>query len=315
MQENIGKTVIKLERNGTSMNSKPIVAIMYDFDKTLSPKDMQEYGFISGLGMSSEEFWEKSRLNMVRHNMDQILAYMLTILQEADGKMPLSRNVFNELGRDVKLFSGLDTWFDRINEYGTKLGVEIEHYIISSGLKEIIEGTSIANEFKQIYAAEYCYNDDSIPIWPAMAVNYTSKTQFLFRINKGVLDVTEHKGLNESTPENKKRVPFTNMIYIGDGLTDVPCMKLVKNNGGHSIAVYHEDRSVACDLMVQGRVDFAVKADYTHNSSMENTVYAILDKIKAINVINQVHLEHKNLAESVLLEEQKKLWFKESKMI
>ena len=267
------------------MNQKPIVAIMYDFDKTLSPKDMQEYGFISGLGMDSDEFWEKSRINMVTHNMDQILAYMLTILQEAKDKMLLTRDVFNELGKDVKLFNGLKTWFKRVNEYGEKLGVEVEHYIISSGLKEIIEGTEIAREFKEIYAAGYCYNDKNIPIWPAMAVNYTSKTQFLFRINKGVLDVTEHKGLNESTPEDKKRVPFRNMIYIGDGLTDVPCMKLVKGNGGNSIAVYYVEKETADSLIAQGRVDFAVKADYSENSEMEEIIFAILDQIRAVNII------------------------------
>jgi 2-hydroxy-3-keto-5-methylthiopentenyl-1-phosphate phosphatase len=280
----------------TSMNKKPIVAIMYDFDKTLSPKDMQEYGFISELGMKSEDFWEKSRVNMVTHNMDQILAYMLTILQEAEGRMLLTRNVFNEMGRNVKLFEGLETWFDRINLYGEKLGLDIEHYIISSGLKEIIEGTEIANNFKEIYAAEYCYNENNIPIWPAMAVNYTSKTQFLFRINKGVLDVTEHKGLNESTPDNKKRIPFCNMIYIGDGLTDVPCMKLVKINGGHSIAAYHDDRCIADSLISQGRVDFIVGADYRENSEMEKTVYTILDQIAALNKVLKLHAKHmKNL--------------------
>ncbi|MBP7278847.1 MAG: haloacid dehalogenase-like hydrolase [Sedimentibacter sp.] len=278
------------------MNKKPIVAIMYDFDKTLSPKDMQEYGFISELGMKSEDFWEKSRVNMVTHNMDQILAYMLTILQEAEGRMLLTRNVFNEMGRNVKLFEGLETWFDRINLYGEKLGLEIEHYIISSGLKEIIEGTEIANNFKEIYAAEYCYNENNIPIWPAMAVNYTSKTQFLFRINKGVLDVTEHKGLNESTPDNKKRIPFCNMIYIGDGLTDVPCMKLVKINGGHSIAVYHDDRCIADSLISQGRVDFVVSADYRENSEMEKTVQTILNQIAALNKVLKLHTKHmKNL--------------------
>jgi 2-hydroxy-3-keto-5-methylthiopentenyl-1-phosphate phosphatase len=277
------------------MNQKPIVAIMYDFDKTLSPKDMQEYGFISGLGMNSEEFWKKSRLNMVNHNMDQILAYMLTILQEAEGRMLLTRSVFNEMGRDVKLFDGLETWFERTNLYGEKLGLEIEHYIISSGLKEIIEGTEIANKFKEIYAAEYCYNEKSIPIWPAMAVNYTSKTQFLFRINKGVLDVTEHKGLNESTPDNKKRIPFRNMIYIGDGLTDVPCMKLVKINGGYSIAVYSEDRSIADSLIEQDRVDFVVKADYRENSDMEKTVHTILNQIDSINKVYELHAKHKKI--------------------
>lgn len=274
------------------MNKKPIVAIMYDFDKTLSPKDMQEYGFISELGMKSEDFWEKSRVNMVNHNMDQILAYMLTILQEAEGRMLLTRNVFNEMGRHVKLFDGLDTWFDRINSYWDKLGLKIEHYIISSGLKEIIEGNEIAHNFKEIYAAEYCYNEKNVPIWPAMAVNYTSKTQFLFRINKGVLDVTEHKGLNESTPDDKKRIPFSNMIYIGDGMTDVPCMKLVKINGGHSIAVYHDDRCIADSLISQGRVDFVVNADYSENSEMEKTVYTILNQIAALNKVLELHAKH-----------------------
>jgi len=280
----------------TFMNKKPIVALMYDFDKTLSPKDMQEYGFISELGMEPEDFWEKSRLNMVNHNMDQILAYMLTMLQEAEGRMLLTRNIFNEMGRNVKLFDGLDTWFDRINSYGEKLGLDIEHYIISSGLKEIIQGTKIADNFKEIYAAEYCYNEKNIPIWPAMAVNYTSKTQFLFRINKGVLDVTEHKGLNESTPDNKKRIPFSNMIYIGDGMTDVPCMKLVKMNGGHSIAVYDDDRSVADSLLSQGRVDFVVKADYRENTEMEHTIHTILNQITTLNKVLELHAKHiKNL--------------------
>jgi len=287
-----------MQRRGfkTFMNKKPIVALMYDFDKTLSPKDMQEYGFISELGMEPEDFWEKSRLNMVNHNMDQILAYMLTMLQEAEGRMLLTRNIFNEMGRNVKLFDGLDTWFDRINSYGEKLGLDIEHYIISSGLKEIIQGTKIADNFKEIYAAEYCYNEKNIPIWPAMAVNYTSKTQFLFRINKGVLDVTEHKGLNESTPDNKKRIPFSNMIYIGDGMTDVPCMKLVKMNGGHSIAVYDDDRSVADSLLSQGRVDFVVKADYRENTEMEHTIHTILNQITTLNKVLELHAKHiKNL--------------------
>jgi hypothetical protein len=129
-----------------------------------------------------------------------------------------------------------------------------------------------------------------------MAVNYTSKTQFLFRINKGVLDVTEHKGLNESTPDNKKRIPFSNMIYIGDGMTDVPCMKLVKMNGGHSIAVYDDDRSVADSLLSQGRVDFVVKADYRENTEMEHTIHTILNQITTLNKVLELHVKHiKNL--------------------
>jgi 2-hydroxy-3-keto-5-methylthiopentenyl-1-phosphate phosphatase len=278
------------------MNNKPIVAIMYDFDKTLSPKDMQEYAFIPGIKMKSEEFWDKCTKLMNEKNMDQILAYMYVMLTEARGKMLLNRYEFNKLGKSVKLFNGVRTWFTRVNTYGEKLGVQVEHYIISSGLKEIIEGTPIACEFKMIYAAEFCYDEKNVPIWPAMAVNYTSKTQFLFRINKGVLDVTEHMKLNEYTPENRRRVPFKNMIYIGDGFTDVPCMKLVKVNGGYSIAVYQEDIKTANAMIRQGRVDFTAYADYSKGSKMEKLVFTILDKIKSTDVIVKMHIEDEEVA-------------------
>jgi 2-hydroxy-3-keto-5-methylthiopentenyl-1-phosphate phosphatase len=264
--------------------------------------------------MNSEDFWKKSKQNMMDHNMDQILAYMLTMKQEAEGKMLLTRDVFKELGKSVKLFDGVKSWFKRVNQYGEKLGVEVEHYIISSGLKEIIEGTDIADEFKEIYAAEYCYNEKNTPIWPAMAVNYTSKTQFLYRINKGVLDVTEHKGLNEFTPENKRRVPFRNMIYIGDGLTDVPCMKLVKVNGGHSIAVYQKHKDDANNMIAQGRVDYIIEANYSKNSNMEKTVFAVLDQINATSKTIGLHLKNINKAENDLLEKQKEEWIKEQEL-
>jgi len=293
------------------MEQKPIVAIMYDFDKTLSPKDMQEYAFIPGVGMKPEEFWKICNKTMLEHNMDQILAYMLTMKLEAEGKMLLTRDEFNKLGKSVKLFDGVKGWFKRINNYGEKLGVVVEHYIISSGLKEIIEGTEISKEFKEIYAAEFCYNEKNVPIWPAMAVNYTSKTQFLFRINKGVLDVTEHKGLNEFTPENKRRIPFRNMIYIGDGFTDVPCMKLVKVNGGHSIAVYQDKKDEVNIMIAQGRVDFVVLADYSKGSGMEDTVFKILDQISATNKTIALHIEHKNNAENDINEKQKQQWAEE----
>jgi len=278
------------------MNNKPIVAIMYDFDKTLSPKDMQEYAFIPGIKMKSEEFWDKCTKLMNEKNMDQILAYMYVMLTEARGKMLLNRGEFKKLGESVKLFNGVRTWFKRVNTYGEKLGVQVEHYIISSGLKEIIEGTPIACEFKMIYAAEFCYDEKNVPIWPAMAVNYTSKTQFLFRINKGVLDVTEHTRLNEYTPEDRRRVPFRNMIYIGDGFTDVPCMKLVTVNGGHSIAVYQEDIKTANAMIKQGRVNFTAYADYSKGSKIEKIVFAVLEKIKSTDAIINMHIADEEVA-------------------
>ena len=278
------------------MNNKPIVAIMYDFDKTLSPKNMQEYAFVPGIGMDSAAFWRKCDELANSNNMDPILAYMFLMKQESEGKMLITRDVFKKLGRSVQLFKGVRTWFDRVNAYAEKLGLTVEHYILSSGLKEIIEGTSIARYFTRIYAAEFLYNERQVPIWPAMALNYTSKTQFLFRINKGVLDVTEHDELNEYTPESKRRIPFQNMIYVGDGLTDVPCMKLCKVNGGHSIAVYQNDRNVAENLLRQGRVDFIAPADYSRHSKMEKTVFALLDLIKAYNAQLKMHLDDMDAA-------------------
>lgn len=279
------------------MSIRPKVAIMYDFDKTLSPKDMQEYAFIPDIGMTPEAFWNKCNAITKEYRMDQILSYMYVMLSEAEGKLLLTRKGFEELGKSVGLFDGVGSWFSRVREYGDTIGLDVEHYIISSGLKEIISGTPIAKEFTAIYAAEFCYNDKGVPFWPAMAVNYTSKTQFLFRINKGVYDVTEHTALNEFTPENKRRIPFRNMIYIGDGLTDVPCMKLVKTNGGHSIAVYHDEKSTADALIREGRVDFIAPADYTEGSRMERTVFAVLDSICAADRTVAIHMEDESGAE------------------
>jgi len=273
------------------MNTKPVAAILYDFDKTLSTKDMQEYAFIPGIGMTAEDFWEKCDVLTSGHHMDQILAYMYVMLTEARGKKLLNRNEFTKLGKTVELFDGVTTWFDRMNAYAERIGLRLEHYIISSGLKEIIEGTPIAKHFKEIYAAEFFYDDQNVPIWPAMAVNYTSKTQFLFRINKGVLDVTDHKSLNKFTPEEKRRIPFGNMIYIGDGFTDVPCMKLVKVNGGHSVAVYSNEKETANEIMTQGRVDFIAPADYRENGKLEETVFTILDLIRAKNLADEIRFK------------------------
>ena len=273
------------------MEKTPILAIMYDFDHTLSPRDMQEYGFIPDLGMEADAFWHKCVTAMKQNQMDQILAYMYMMLEEAKGKLIVNRSMLRALGKDVQLFDGVSDWFARVNEYARSRGLQPEHYIISSGLKEIIEGTPIAKEFKEIYAASFCYDEHGVACWPAMAVNYTSKTQFLFRVNKGVLDVTEHRALNEFMPEEKRRVPFSNMIYVGDGLTDVPSMKLTKINGGHSIAVWQENEGVSNEMLLEGRVDFAVKADYSKGSEMEKTVFAVIDQIAASAKTAQMHVD------------------------
>lgn len=184
----------------------------------------------------------------------------------------------------------MESWFSRVNAYAKKLGLTAEHYIISSGLKEIIEGTSIAKEFKEIYAAEFWYNERGVPVWPAMAVNYTSKTQFLFRINKGVLDAADHVTLNEFTPYSERRVPFENMVYFGDGYTDVPCMRIVNEKGGCSVAVYTDgSEAPAQKLLLDGRVNYALHADYSRGSELERAVFCVLDKIAAQNAAQAIH--------------------------
>lgn len=268
--------------------AKPIVALMYDFDKTLSPKNMQDYGFMDGLGMTSEEFWGECTRLTKANNMDSILSYMYTMLEKGRGKFLLRRESFQELGKSVKLFPGVQTWFGRINEYCEAKGLKCEHYIISSGLKEIIEGTPIAGEFKKIYAAEYLYDKDGLALWPAMAVNYTSKTQFLYRINKGILDVTEQRALNEYVPEDERRIPFRNMLYFGDGDTDIPCMKLTKVNGGHSFVVYQKDKKESERLISENRVNFACKADYRKDSPLEKTVKSVIDNIASTEALKKL---------------------------
>ena len=204
---------------------------MYDFDKTLCTKDMQEYTFIPNLGIEAKDFWTEADKLRQENMMDQVLTYMYLMFQKmANNNRPLKREYLNKMGENIQLFPGVNEWFTRINEYGKEVGMEVEHYIISSGLKEIIEGTLIGKYFKEIYASEFYYNEDGNAVWPRLAVNYTNKTQFLSRINKGVLDISDDASLNKKMLDNERRISTSNMIYIGDGYTDVPCMKLTKDN-------------------------------------------------------------------------------------
>ncbi len=262
------------------------VAIMYDFDKTLSPKDMQEFSFIPSLGIEdAADFWKQVGKFTDKNKMDPILSYMYMMLRKAnETDQPIRREDFVKLGQEVKLYPGVLEWFGRINQFAKEIDLEVEHYIISSGLTEMIEGTPIAKEFKKIYACKYCYNASGVAIWPATVVNYTTKTQYVFRINKGVLDENNDVDLNKSMPEEEKRIAFDRMIYIADGITDVPCMKLVKQFGGKTIAVYnHEskDSSMAKSLAIQQRVDFVAESDYRENQEVDLIVKSILELMAA----------------------------------
>ena len=257
---------------------------MYDFDKTLCTRDMQEYTFIPSVGMEPHEFWAHTADVAEEETMDSILTYMYCMVEKArESGNPLTRESLVACGKDIEYHPGVEGWFDRINRYAEAAGVEVEHYVLSSGLKEIIEGTSIAQYFKRIYACEFLYKDGQA-YWPKMAVNYTNKTQFVYRINKGVLDINNDVDLNNSRPDNEKRVFFSNMIYIGDGLTDVPCMKLVKQSGGHSIAIYsHGQYQKAAPLLKHERVDWMFEADYSEGSELDKTMKLLLEQLAYYN--------------------------------
>lgn len=268
--------------------SKPIVAIMYDFDKTLCTRDMQEYTFIPGLGMQPDDFWSGTGEIASKEQMDSVLTYMYCMITKSEqtGK-PFTRGDLVECGKHIEYLPGVKEWFKRVNEYGEEAGVKVEHYVLSSGLKEIIEGSSIAKFFKKIFASEFLYDSETgKPIWAKMAVNYTNKTQFVYRINKGVLDISNNVDVNASRPDDDRRVYFNNMIYIGDGLTDVPCMKLVKQSGGHSIALYQNgQKDKVQPLLKHERVDWIFEADYRAGKALDKAMHDLISKLGVDNTL------------------------------
>ena len=273
------------------------IALIYDFDGTLAAGNMQEYDFIPAVGKSNFEFWDASNRLAEEQDADQILTYMALMIREAQAKgLSLRREAFQESGKKITLYPGVEEWFDRINAYGEERGVRVLHYINSSGLKEIIEGTSIADKFRKIYACSFLYNVDGIAYWPGVAVNYTNKTQFIFKINKGVESVYDTKQVNKYMEEKQRPVPFSRMIYVGDGTTDIPCMRLVKNFGGHSIAVYNpKDKAKRREmntLIRDNRVNHVCPADYSEGKEVDAVVKAIIDKCVSDHRLEQLEIEH-----------------------
>ena len=277
--------------------ANPVVAICYDFDKTLSPDDMQAQGYIQSVGYDVPDFWKKSNSLASDNEMDQNLAYMYTMKQESEGKVLFTKEKLAEYGASVQLFPGVEQWFERIREYGKSQGVIVEHYIISSGLKEMIEGTAVAKAgaFEKIYASSFYYNEKGVAVWPAQVVNYTNKTQFLFRIEKGVLDIND-SAVNESFSPEEMRVPFRNIVYIGDSDTDIPCMKLVTSYGGHSIGVYNaesKDKTKVYKMMRDGRIKYFAPADYREGTELDLLVKAIINRTAANEALETLHYKYK----------------------
>ena len=272
----------------------PVVAICYDFDKTLSPKDMQEYTLFPKLDISAQDFWSESNEFAEKNSVDKMLSYMkliVKIAKEKEEDLSLTEKDFPEMGKEVELFEGLDTWFDRINQYASEKELLVEHYIISAGLKEIIQGTSIACHFKEIYASCFCYTASGIPIWPKQVVNGTQKTQYLFRINKDCLNLSDEESLNMNLPDELRRIPFRNFIYLGDSITDIPAMKVVKKEKGLAIGVYNpktQSPSRMCELFDGERIDFFAPADYQEGNALESYVKKGIDQIKTNEELTRI---------------------------
>jgi 2-hydroxy-3-keto-5-methylthiopentenyl-1-phosphate phosphatase len=281
-------------------NNNKVLAICYDFDKTLSPTDMQAQGYIQSVGYDVDEFWAKTDALAEANDMDSNLAYMYVMMDEARGRLIFNREKLEEYGSKVKLFPGVEGWFDRINEYGRQKGITVEHYIISSGLKEMIDGTSIAKRgvFNKVYASSFFYDERGMAVWPAQVVNYTTKTQFLFRISKGFLDVNDN-GVNKYVSSESYHVPFRNMVYIGDSDTDIPCMKLVNVNGGHSIGVYNpetKNKDRVLQMIRENRIRYFAPADYSENSELDSLMKAIIDKTATYEVLEAKAVKDKHEA-------------------
>lgn len=270
---------------------KPRIAIAYDFDGTLAPGNMQEHQFIPEIGMSKDAFWEEVGALAKKHQADNILMYMELMIKKASDKgVPVRLADFKKQGSKISLFPGVETWFDRINAHAKKHDVIAEHYIISSGNSELIQGTKIYAKFERVYASSFKFNENDVADWPALAVNYTNKTQFLFRINKGALDVHDEKGVNKSIPEEERPVPFKNMVFIGDGETDIPCFRLVKDKGGLAIAVYKpkaSNKTISNELLKNGRVHCAHAADYSEGKELEKTIFAKIQEVSARHELNR----------------------------
>lgn len=272
------------------MRKKIKIAICYDFDGTLAPGNMQEHSLLPSLDIKPSEFWSEVKQFAREKKMNEILAYMyLTILKAKEKKKSIKREDFTKHGKSIQLFRDVEKYFDEINEYAKSKQCLIMHYVISSGLKEIIEGNEIRRKFNFIYASEYYYDENGVACWPANAIDYTAKTQYLFRINKGTLNIWDNSTINKYVSPDQRPIPFSNIIYIGDGETDIPAMKMVNYQGGYSIAVYDPNKrssknkkspkAICQDLIKHGRASYLAPADYDNNSELVDTIKKIIDKI------------------------------------
>lgn len=261
-------------------------ALIYDFDGTLARGNLQETSFIPNIGMTKEEFWAEVKSRTRDHDADEILVYMHLMLDKARERgVQVTVEDLRRHGEEAPLFPGLadKSWFARINAHAAERGLVLEHYIVSSGIHEMIEGCAIRDAFRQVFASKFIYVE-GVAAWPGVGINYTTKTQYLFRINKGIDNHWDNASINSFMPEDERPIPFDRMIFLGDGDTDIPTMKMLTHKGGHSVAVYDPDRTdrdlkKIHKLISDGRVEFVAPADYEENSQIDIIVKGILGRI------------------------------------
>lgn len=259
--------------------NKPILAILYDFDSTLATMDMQNFSFIPSLGLTPSEFWTLTGEFSKETGCDRTLSYLYVMVRECRKRgIKMTREYLNEMGKHIEYMKGVEEWFERINAYGESKGVKVEHYLISSGNREIVEGCSIYKYFEQVYGCEFLFDSETgEAMWPKFAVNYTQKTQYFYRVSKGAFDASDDVKINEKTPV--KRVPYSNIVYIGDGMTDIPAMIIAKNSGGTSIAVYSEgNKEKVAPIVNEGRVSHIAPADYSEGSVLDQIMRLVIRK-------------------------------------
>ena len=262
------------------------VAIVYDFDGTLARGNLQEASFIPEIGMERSEFWDTVKATAKQHDADEILVYMqLMLLKAQKNGIKVTRRDLERHGAAGSLFPGLadQSWFQRINRFGAESNLNIKHYIVSSGLKEMILGSPIAHQMDHIFASSFIYENE-VAVWPALAINYTTKTQYLFRINKGILNAWDGAALNAYMHNSERPVPFERIIFVGDGDTDIPTMKMTTYQGGYSVAVYdpsREDHALhkVHKLISDNRVNFVAPADFSENSHFDIIIKGVLGRM------------------------------------
>jgi phosphoserine phosphatase len=269
----------------TPVFNKKIIALVYDFDGTLSPRPMQEYAFLPKIGIEAEAFWKETNALATKESADVLITYMHLMYKKAKAaNVRIDREDLVAQGADVELFAGVEEWFAAIEEYvrlkAETYGVTLRHYMVSSGLQEIIEGTSIHKHFHNVFASEYWFDAYDLP-YPKRVITDTGKTQYLFRINKGLED--HNQSINDHMDEAERPIPFSNMIYFGDGETDVPSMAVMRKNGGHAVAVHPpgKSRKKCVELFQAGRVNFFAPADYQRGSDLFQRTCLLIDRILA----------------------------------